>query len=136
MTNAFDTKNIGAFAANSTPKDTDYFLTATGNVAKKTTVAQVKNLLGVNSGFKLLQATEITFSVPSLTSGQNSGAITTAFDTDDDATLFVPICLSTGWLTCASCSASAGSLKTSFVNPGASAHGSSAKFIVLQFSEF
>lgn len=53
MADALNVKKIGAFADNTTPADTDCFLTATGNVAKKTTVAQLitwlKEKLGINS---------------------------------------------------------------------------------------
>lgn len=53
MTDALNVKKISAFADNTAPADTDCFLTATGNVAKKTTVAQLitwlKEKLGINS---------------------------------------------------------------------------------------
>lgn len=53
MADALNVKKIGAFADNTAPADTDCFLTATGNVAKKTTVAQLitwlKEKLGINS---------------------------------------------------------------------------------------
>lgn len=35
MADALNTKNISAFADNTAPADTDYFLNATGNVIKK-----------------------------------------------------------------------------------------------------
>lgn len=53
MADALNVKKISAFTNNTTPADTDFFLTATGNVAKKTTVAQLitwlKEKLGINS---------------------------------------------------------------------------------------
>lgn len=53
MADALNVKKISAFADNTAPADTDCFLTATGNVAKKTTVAQLitwlKEKLGINS---------------------------------------------------------------------------------------
>lgn len=53
MADALNVKKIGAFADNTAPADTDCFLTATGDVAKKTTVAQLitwlKEKLGINS---------------------------------------------------------------------------------------
>ena len=53
MADALNVKKIGAFADNTAPADTDCFLTATENVAKKTTVAQLitwlKEKLGINS---------------------------------------------------------------------------------------
>lgn len=53
MADALNVKKIGAFADNTAPADTDCFLTATGNVAKKTNVAQLitwlKEKLGINS---------------------------------------------------------------------------------------
>lgn len=52
MTDALNVKKISAFSDNTAPADTDCFLTATGNVAKKTTVAQLitwlKEKLGIN----------------------------------------------------------------------------------------
>jgi hypothetical protein len=44
MADALNVKKISAFADNTAPADTDCFLTATGDVAKKTTVAQAKEL--------------------------------------------------------------------------------------------
>ena len=136
MADALNVKKISAFTANSAPADTDCFLTATGNVAKKTTVAQVKELFGVSSGLKLLEATMVKFKVPSTTSGASTGTITTAFNVVDGATIFAPVYLASGWLTPASCSAVAGSLKTSFLNTTAATHSTDATFIVLQFGEF
>lgn len=53
MADALNVKKISAFTNNTAPADTDFFLTATGNVAKKTTVAQLitwlKEKLGINS---------------------------------------------------------------------------------------
>lgn len=136
MADALNVKKISAFADNTAPADTDCFLTATGDVAKKTTVAQAKELFGVNSGLKLLEVTTVKFKAPSTASGASTGTITTAFNVADGATVFVPIYLASGWLTPASCSAVAGSLKVGFVNPTANTHSTDATFIVLQFSEF
>ena len=136
MADALNVKKIGAFADNTAPADTDCFLTATGNVAKKTTVAQAKELFGVNSGLKLLEVTTVKFKVPSTASGAFTGTITTAFNVADGATVFVPIYLASGWLTPASCSAVAGKLNVSFINTTAATHSTDATFIVLQFSEF
>lgn len=121
---------------NTAPADTDYFLGATGNVVKKTTVAQVKELFGVASGLKLLAATTVKFKVPSTASGAYTGNITTAFSVADGATVFVPVCLASGWLAPSSCSAIAGSLKVGFINPTANTHSTDAAFLVLQFGEF
>ena len=53
MADALNVKKISAFTDNTAPADTDCFLTATGNVAKKTTVSQLitwlKEKLGINS---------------------------------------------------------------------------------------
>lgn len=136
MADALNVKKIGAFADNTAPADTDCFLTATGDVAKKTTVAQAKELFGVSSGLKLLAATTVKFKVPSIASGAYTGNITTAFKTVDGATVFVPVYLASGWLTPSSCSAIAGSLKVGFVNPTANTHSTDATFLVLQFGEF
>lgn len=48
MADALNVKKISEFTANSVPTDTDCFLTATGNVAKKTTVKEAKEALGIN----------------------------------------------------------------------------------------
>lgn len=129
-------KTVTDLPENTAPADTDYFLGATGNAVKKTTVAQVKELFGVSSGLKLLEATTVKFKVPSTASGASTGTITTAFSVADGATVFVPIYLASGWLAPASCSTVAGSLKTSFINTTAATHSTDATFIVLQFSEF
>ena len=136
MTDALNVKKISAFADNTAPADTDCFLTATGDVAKKTTVAQAKELFGVNSGLKLLEATTVKFKAPSTASGASTGTITTAFNVADGATVFVPVYLASGWLTPASCSAVAGKLNVSFINTTAATHSTDATFIVLQFAEF
>ena len=136
MSDVLKVKKISAFADNTAPADTDCFLTATGNVAKKTTVAQVKELFGVNSGLKLLEATMVKFKVPSTASGASTGTITTTFNVADGATIFAPVYLASGWLTPASCSAVAGKLNVSFINTTATTHSTDATFIVLQFSEF
>lgn len=136
MADALNVKKIGAFADNTAPADTDCFLTATGDVAKKTTVAQAKELFGVNSGLKLLEVTTVKFKAPSTASGAYTGTITTAFNVADGATVFVPVYLASGWLTPSSCSAIAGSLKVGFVNPTANTHSTDATFLVLQFAEF
>lgn len=67
MADALNVKKIGAFADNTAPADTDCFLTATGNVAKKTTVAQLitwlKEKLGINSlNTNLLKVKELEVS--------------------------------------------------------------------------
>ena len=53
MADALNVKKISAFADNTAPADTDYFLNATGNVMKKTKVSQLitwlKEKLGINS---------------------------------------------------------------------------------------
>ena len=136
MADALNVKKISAFPENTAPADTDCFLTATGNAMKKTTVAQAKELFGVSSGLKLLAATTVKFIAPSIASGAYTGAITTAFNVVDGATVFVPVYLASGWLTPSSCSASAGSLKVGFVNPTANTHSTDATFLVLQFAEF
>lgn len=129
-------KTVTDLPENTAPADTDCFLTATGNVAKKTTVAQAKELFGVNSGLKLLEVTTVKFKAPSTASGASTGTITTAFNVADGATVFVPVYLASGWLTPASCSAVAGKLNVSFINATTAAHSTDATFLVLQFSEF
>lgn len=67
MADALNVKKIGAFADNTAPADTDCFLTATGDVAKKTTVAQLitwlKEKLGINSlNTNLLKVKELRVS--------------------------------------------------------------------------
>lgn len=129
-------KTVTDLPENAAPADTDYFLGATGNAVKKTTVAQAKELFGVSSGLKLLAATIVKFKVPSTTSGASTGTITTAFNVINGATVFVPVYLASGWLTPASCSAVAGKLNVSFINVTAATHSTDATFLVLQFAEF
>ena len=67
MADALNVKKISEFTANNTPADTDCFLTATGNVAKKTTVAQLitwlKEKLGINNlNANLLKVQELEVS--------------------------------------------------------------------------
>lgn len=129
-------KTVTDLPENAAPADTDCFLTATGNVAKKTTVAQAKELFGVSSGLKLLEATTVKFKVPSTASGESTGTITTAFNVVDGATIFVPVYLASGWLAPASCSAVSGKLNVSFINTTAATHSTDATFLVLQFGTF
>ena len=129
-------KTVTDLPENTAPADTDYFLGATGNAVKKTTVAQAKELFGVNSGLKLLEVTTVKFKAPSTASGASTGTITTAFNVADGATVFVPIYLASGWLTPASCSAVAGKLNVSFINATTAVHSTDATFLVLQFGAF
>lgn len=129
-------KTVTDLPENAAPADTDYFLGATGNAVKKTTVARVKKLFGVSSGLKLLEVTTVKFKAPSTASGASTGTITTAFNVADGATVFVPIYLASGWLTPASCSAVAGKLNVSFINATTAVHSTDATFLVLQFGEF
>ena len=129
-------KTVTDLPENTAPADTDFFLTATGNAVKKTTVAQAKELFGVNSGLKLLEVTTVKFKAPSTASGASTGTITTAFNVADGATVFVPIYLASGWLTPASCSAVAGKLNVSFINATTAVHSTDATFLVLQFGAF
>lgn len=129
-------KTVTDLPENTAPADTDCFLTATGNVAKKITMAQAKELFGVNSGLKLLEVTTVKFKAPSTASGVSTGTITTAFNVADGATVFVPIYLASGWLTPASCSAVAGKLNVSFINATTAVHSTDATFLVLQFGAF
>ena len=67
MADALNVKKISEFTDNTAPADTDCFLTATGNVAKKTTVSQLitwlKEKLGINSlNTNLLKAKELEVS--------------------------------------------------------------------------
>lgn len=67
MADALNVKKISEFTENSAPTDTDCFLTATGNVAKKTTVAQLitwlKEKLGINNlNANLLKVQELEVS--------------------------------------------------------------------------
>lgn len=129
-------KTVTDLPENAAPADTDYFLGATGNAVKKTTVAQAKKLFGVSSGLKLLEVTTVKFKAPSTASGASTGTITTAFNVADGATVFVPIYLASGWLTPASCSAVAGKLNVSFINATTAVHSTDATFLVLQFGAF
>ena len=129
-------KTVTDLPENTAPADTDYFLGATGNTVKKTTVAQAKELFGVASGLKLLEATMVKFKVPTTASGASTGTITTAFNVVDGATVFAPVYLASGWLAPASCSATAGKLNASFLNTTAATHSTDATFLVLQFGEF
>lgn len=129
-------KTVTDLPENAAPADTDYFLGATGNAVKKTTVAQAKELFGVSSGLKLLEVTTVKFKAPSTASGASTGTITTAFNVADGATVFVPIYLASGWLTPASCSAVAGKLNVSFINATTAVHSTDATFLVLQFEAF
>lgn len=129
-------KTVTDLPENTAPADKDFFLTATGNAVKKTTVAQAKELFGVNSGLKLLEVTTVKFKAPSTVSGASTGTITTAFNVADGATVFVPIYLASGWLTPASCSAVAGKFNVSFINATTAVHSTDATFLVLQFGAF
>lgn len=54
MADALDSKKISAFADNTAPADTDYFLNATGDVMKKTKVSQLLTWLKEKLGINLL----------------------------------------------------------------------------------
>lgn len=90
MADALNVKKISAFAENTTPADTDWFLTATGNVAKKTTVAQLitwlKEKLGINSlNTNLLKVKEL--GVSDSVSANTDKNITVNWELPTDATI-------------------------------------------------
>ena len=90
MTDALNVKKISAFSDNTAPADTDCFLTATGNVAKKTTVAQLitwlKEKLGINSlNTNLLKVKELEVSAS--VSANTDKSIAVNWELPADATM-------------------------------------------------
>lgn len=77
MADALNVKKISAFTADSAPKDTDCFLTATGNVAKKTTVAQVKDMFGVITDERITETAVSNVSLANNSSGVVNGTTIT-----------------------------------------------------------
>ena len=80
MADALNVKKISAFADNTAPADTDYFLNATGNVMKKTKVSQLitwlKEKLGINAlNTKLTDYVMIKTFSKSVTLSNGGGAI-------------------------------------------------------------
>lgn len=90
MADALNVKKISAFTDNTAPADTDCFLTATGNVAKKTTVSQLitwlKEKLGINSlNTNLLKVKEL--GVSASVSANTDKNITVNLELPTDATI-------------------------------------------------
>lgn len=90
MSDALNVKKISAFADNTAPADTDYFLNATGNVMKKTKVSQLitwlKEKLGINSlNTNLLKVKEL--GVSASVSANTDKNITVNWELPTDATI-------------------------------------------------
>ena len=90
MADALNVKKISAFADNTAPADTDYFLNATGNVMKKTKVSQLitwlKEKLGINSlNTNLLKVKEL--GVSASVSANTDKNITVNWELPTDATI-------------------------------------------------
>lgn len=75
MADALKVKKISAFTDNTAPADTDCFLTATGNVAKKTTVKEAKEALGIKELSTKLTNLVTTKSYNITVSGNNTAIV-------------------------------------------------------------
>lgn len=107
MSDALDSKKISAFADNTAPADTDYFLNATGDVMKKTKVSQLiawlKEKLGITNltgKYVLARVDTVTISATDVPAGSITSEKTATFNKVSDDAICIPICRSTGWLIC------------------------------------
>ena len=145
MTDVLNVKKISAFADNTAPADTDYFLNATGDVMKKTKVSQLlawlKEKLGINSlntnlkgKYVLARIDTVTISAGDVSAGSITSEKTATFNKVSDDAICIPICRSTGWLICTKYEINGNKLYAWF-GCWSGSHSGDGTFDILQFTK-
>lgn len=141
MSDALDSKKISAFADNTAPADTDYFLNATGDVMKKTKVSQLiawlKEKLGITNltgKYVLARVDTVTISATDVPAGSITSEKTATFNKVSDDAICIPICRSTGWLICTKYEINGNKLSAWF-GCWSGSHSGTGTFDILQFTK-
>lgn len=141
MANVLNVKKISAFADNTAPADTDYFLNATGNVMKKTKVSQLiawlKEKLGITNltgKYVLARVDTVTISATDVPAGSITSEKTATFNKVSDDAICIPICRSTGWLICTKYEINGNKLSAWF-GCWSGSHSGTGTFDILQFTK-
>lgn len=98
MANVLNVKKISAFADNTAPADTDYFLNATGNVMKKTKVSQLITWLKEKLGINSLNTKLNGWKVENYKLEGNSSAGYIGIDKDISLSGYKPVCIANYYL--------------------------------------
>ena len=141
MSDALDSKKISAFADNTAPADTDYFLNATGDVMKKVKVSQLiawlKEKLGITNltgKYVLARVDTVTISATDVPAGSITSEKTATFNKVSDDAICIPICRSTGWLICTKYEINGNKLSAWF-GCWSGSHSGTGTFDILQFTK-
>lgn len=136
MATVTEIKTIEELPENASPSSTDYVLTATKSRLKRSTVSQLKDGMGLTSGYKLTAATRLTFTSGSDVAASSSKELSQSFDKKDGATLFVPVVSSEGWGNVSSVSITDNTLSLKLINTTSSARTLTCAMYVLQYAPF
>lgn len=141
MADALNSKKISAFADNTAPADTDYFLNATGDVMKRTKVSQLiawlKEKLGITNltgKYVLARVDTVTISATDVPAGSITSEKTATFNKVSDDAICIPICRSTGWLICTKYEINGNKLSAWF-GCWSGSHSGAGTFDILQFTK-
>lgn len=141
MSDALDSKKISAFADNTAPADTDYFLNATGNVMKKTKVSQLiawlkdkLEITNLTGKYVLARVDTVTISATDVPAGSITSEKTATFNKVSDDAICIPICRSTGWLICTKYEINGNKLSAWF-GCWSGSHSGTGTFDILQFTK-
>lgn len=141
MADALNSKKISAFADNTAPADTDYFLNATGDVMKRTKVSQLiawlKEKLGITNltgKYVLARVDTVTISATDVPAGSITSEKTATFNKVSDDAICIPICRSTGWLICTKYEINGNKLSAWF-GCWSGSHSGTGTFDILQFTK-
>lgn len=135
-----NTKKVSDLTNNSSPANTDYVLTATSNIVKRTTVSDFKTKMGTGSGYKILDVSTITLSTSSTIASGATTTVTNSFTVNSNATKLIPLIQNTGWCVISNVSATKdgtiGTLSTKFLNTTSCAHSGNAVITILQLGSY
>lgn len=141
MADALNSKKISAFADNTAPADTDYFLNATGDVMKRTKVSQLiawlkekPGITNLTGKYVLARVDTVTISATDVPAGSITSEKTATFNKVSDDAICIPICRSTGWLICTKYEINGNKLSAWF-GCWSGSHSGTGTFDILQFTK-
>ena len=135
-----NTKKVSDLTNNSSPANTDYVLTATSNIVKRTTVSDFKTKMGTGSGYKLLAVSTVSLNTSSTLASGESKTVTGSFTVNTNTTKLVPVITATGWCNVSSASATkdgtTGTVSVNFLNTTSGSHTGYVTITVLQLGSY
>lgn len=135
-----NTKKVSDLTNNSSPANTDYVLTATSNIVKRTTVSDFKTKMGTGSGYKLLDVSTVSLNTSSTLASGASKTVTGSFTVNTNTTKLVPVITATGWCNISSVSATkdgtAGTVSVNFLNTTSGSHTGYVTITILQLGSY